>query len=107
MAGFRGLGTPVLEGVALAGLARCDEADGDLAHAMERYEQALAVARRIGEPAVTATALEGMGRLAFGRGERDAADALFREAADVRARSGRPAPPHERRDLEALLATRA
>ena len=107
VAGFRGLGTPVLEGVALAGLARCDEADGDLARAMERYEQALAIARRIGEPAVTATALEGMGRLTLGRGERDEADALFREAADVRARSGRPAPPHERRDLEALALTSA
>ena len=102
VAGFRGLGTPVLEGVALAGLARCDEAEGDPKTAGERYEQALTIARRIAEPAVTATSLEGLGRLAYRRGDRKDAERHLGEAAELRVRSGRPAPPHERRDLEAL-----
>ena len=38
--GFIELGTPVPEGVALAGLGRCDEADGDLDTARAGYERA-------------------------------------------------------------------
>jgi tetratricopeptide (TPR) repeat protein len=102
--GFVGLATPVLEGVALVGLARCDEADDDLGAAQDRYEQALAIGRRLGEPSVTASSLEGLGRLALGRGDRDEATRLLDEAAAVRERSHRPAPPHERRDLEAVMA---
>ena len=37
--GFIDLGTPVLEGVALAGLGRCHEADGDTAAAQARYQK--------------------------------------------------------------------
>ena len=65
--GFIDLGTPVWEGVALAGLGRCDEADGDTAAAQARYQEALELGRRLGEPGVTASALEGLARLAFGR----------------------------------------
>ena len=102
--GFVGLGTPVLEAVCLAGLGLCDEADGHLQSARDRYEQALAIGRRLGEPGVTATSLEGLGRLAVQAGDRDAGHRLLRTAAETRSRANRPAPPHERRDLEAMMA---
>jgi tetratricopeptide (TPR) repeat protein len=100
--GFLGLGTPVPQGVALAGLARCDEADGDSATAQARYQEALVLGRRLGEPGVTASALEGLARLATAAGDHEAATARFDEAASIRERFHRPAPPHERRDLMQL-----
>ena len=103
--GFVGLATPVMEGVALNGLARCDEADGALEAATAGYENALTVGRRLGEPGVTAAALEGLARMADAVGDRSQATRLLHEATDIRARFNRPAPPHERRDLSALAAT--
>ena len=104
--GFTGLGTPVPEGVALSGLGRCDEADGDLIAAEARYQEALALGRRLGEPGVTASALEGLARLALAARDQNAATARFDEAARIREKFHRPAPPHERRDLERLTAAR-
>ena len=97
--GFIDLGTPVLEGVALAGLGRCHEADGDTTAAQARYSEALELGRRLGEPSVTASALEGLARLALAAGDRATATARFVEAAGIRERFHRPAPPHERDDL--------
>jgi tetratricopeptide (TPR) repeat protein len=102
--GFIGLGTPVPQGVAVAGLARCDEAEGDLAGAQERFDEALTLGRRLGEPGVTASALEGLARLASARGEQHSAAQLFEEAADIRRRFHRPAPPFELQVLEATVA---
>jgi tetratricopeptide (TPR) repeat protein len=104
--GFRGLGTPVPQGVALAGLARCDEADGDITAAGARYAEALDLGRRVGEPGVTASALEGLARVARTSGDLHTAAERLAEAAEVRKRFHRPAPPHERRDLEAGAHTR-
>lgn len=101
--GFARLGTPVPQGLALAGVARCDEAEHDLVTARRRYEDVLATGRRMGEQSLTAMALEGLARLAAGRGDDGTAHTLAREASRVRATSCRPAPPHERRDMEALL----
>jgi hypothetical protein len=84
----------------LAGLARCDEANGDTASAETRYTEALNLGRRLGEPGVTASALEGLARIALTTGDRGTATERFDEAAGIRARFHRPAPPHERRDLE-------
>ncbi|HWM01803.1 MAG TPA: BTAD domain-containing putative transcriptional regulator [Actinophytocola sp.] len=97
--GFGKLATPVPEGLAIAGLARCDEADGALDTARAEYERALEMGRRVGEPGLVATALEGLARLATQRGGDDARE-LLAEAADVRRRGARPAAPHEQRDLE-------
>ena len=104
MAGFALLGTPVPEGLSLAGLARCDEADGDLESAVARFEQSLTAGRSVGEPGLVATSLESLARLTSARGEQDEARRLLAEAARVRESSARPAPPHERRDMSALLA---
>src|SRR5690606_29444661 len=48
--GFGALGTPVSQGLALAGLARCDEAVGDATTAGQRYDELLELSHRIGEP---------------------------------------------------------
>ena len=103
--GFGTLGTPVPAGLALAGMARCDEAAGDTDLATERYEQVLATGRAVGEPGLTATALEGLARLAASKNEAVEAKRLLSQAAAVRERSSRPAPPHEVRDLEALTSS--
>ena len=96
MPGFRSLGTPVPEGVALAGLARCDEVAGDPAAAQVRYEEVLRAGRAVGEPGLTATALEGLGRLAALAEDRPTAVRLVSQAADLRLSAGRPAPALER-----------
>ena len=105
--GFSELGTPVPQGLSLAGLARCDEAAGDAAGAGERYDEVLELSRRVGEPGLTSTALEGLCRLASERGDRALASTLLAEAAQLRTTSSRPLPPHERRDLAALVVALA
>lgn len=102
-AGFAALGTTVSQGLALAGLARCDEAAGDVAAARGRYDELLELSRRIGEPGLTSTALEGLCRLAAGSGDRTLASTLLAEATQLRSTSSRPAPPHEQRDLAATI----
>jgi predicted ATPase/DNA-binding SARP family transcriptional activator len=101
MPGFERLGTPVPQGLSRAGIARCDEADGDVGSARTGYEGALAVGRDCGEPGLVATALEGLARLAGSTGDQPEAERLAREATHVRETSARPAPPHESRDMRA------
>ena len=101
--GFGELGTPVPEGLALAGLARCDEAAGDATAAGQRYDELLELSRRVGEPGLTSTALEGLCRLAVELGDRALASTLLAEASRLRTTSSRPPPPHERRDLAAVI----
>jgi tetratricopeptide (TPR) repeat protein len=100
--GFIDLGTPVHQGVAVAGLGRCHEAAGDLSAAQDRYQEALDLGRRLGEPSVTASALEGLTRIALAAGDRATATARWVEAAGIRERFHRPAPPHERDALRGL-----
>ncbi|TCC44794.1 hypothetical protein E0H73_45320 [Kribbella pittospori] len=96
--GFRTIGTPVPEGLALAGLARCDEAEGNTAAAHDRYEKLLNTGRHVGEPGLTASALEGLARL---EGKPAKAQNLLAEATALRQSSARPAPPHERTTVPA------
>lgn len=58
---------------------------------------------RVGEPGLTSTALEGLCRLAAERGDRALASTLLAEAVQLRTTSSRPLPPHERRDLAAVV----
>lgn len=101
--GFHALGTPVPEGLALAGLARCDEADGDLAAAQVSYRHVLAVSDQVGEPSLRAMALEGLARLAVAADHVEQAQELLAQASTVRSERSRPAPPHEHRDLSRVL----
>ena len=103
--GFRTLGTPVPAGLALAGVARCDEAEGDVVLAKQGYEQVLATGQSVGEPGLIATALEGLARLAASGDKGDEVQRLLDEASAVRERSRRPAPPHELNDLELLTSS--
>lgn len=103
--GFRTLGTPVPQGLALVGLARCDEADGYLETALDGYRHVLDLSHQVGEPSLTATALEGLGRIAWASGQVEDARAVLAQAAEVRTSRSRPAPPHERRDLAVLEST--
>jgi tetratricopeptide (TPR) repeat protein len=104
LAGFQELRTPAAAGLALVGLARCDEADGLVDTARDRYEQVLDLGKAVGEPALRASALEGLARLAASEGENDRAGELLIRASDIRRCGSRPAPPHERADLAPLVA---
>jgi predicted ATPase/tetratricopeptide (TPR) repeat protein len=95
---FERLGTPVMVGVALAGLGRSEEAAGEAEAASRHYDEALALGRRLGEPSVTAASMEGLARLARDRQDLAEADRLLKEASEIRERFHRPAPPNERRD---------
>ncbi|WP_143056336.1 AfsR/SARP family transcriptional regulator [Pedococcus cremeus] len=96
VAGFTELRTPVMRGLALAQLARCDEAVGAATLALDGYEQAVALGRSTGEPGLTATGLEGLARLARAAGDVDTAESRSAEAAALRSASIRPVAPHER-----------
>ena len=96
VAGFNDLGTPVAGGAALAGLARCDEQDGLVDAAADRYHEVLRTGQDAGEPELVAAGLEGLARVATTRGDDEQATALWDRASAVRVRSHRPAPPHER-----------
>ena len=115
LAGFEELGTPVPAGLALAGLARCDELDELPEVARNRYEQVRGIGDTAGEPHLVAAGLEGLARLA-GRTDSDVvpmaaldeARALLAQADQVRERGGRPRAPYERAelaDLTELLGT--
>ena len=90
--GFQALGTPVMEGLSLVGLARCtDSAPAGL------FEEAREIGERVGEPGLLAAALEGLSRTA----EEERAAGYLAQARQVRERFHRPAPP-----LEAALSPR-
>jgi predicted ATPase/DNA-binding SARP family transcriptional activator len=98
--GFRALGTTVAAGQALAGLARCDEAEDQDAAAREAYAEVVRIGETAGEPGLTATGLEGLARLA-GEDDPDEAARLAERAGAVRETGGRPAPPYERAEMTA------
>ncbi|MDQ2748244.1 MAG: winged helix-turn-helix domain-containing protein [Actinomycetota bacterium] len=104
-AGFGRLGTPVWSGLAVAGLAWCDERENDVRAAEDRYEQVLATGETVLEPALVATALEGLARVCAATGRTGEVAALLERARNVRVSRNRPAPPYEQADLEVLLAT--
>lgn len=93
LGGFEHLETPVHVGLALGGLARCDEEDGLVAEATERHEEVLRTGEATGEPDLVATALEGLARLASRGGDRARATSLGERAAALRERTHRPAAP--------------
>jgi predicted ATPase len=93
--GFDALGTPVSTGLAMAGLARCDEAVGDAASASGLYQDVLAIGRGAGEPGLVAAALEGLARVGGAAGDLTNEALLSAEARRIRTQAHRPAPPYE------------
>ena len=105
LAGFEELGTPVPVGLALTGLGRCDEADGLLDEARERFERARDIGDTAGEPHLVAAGLEGLARIAAAGDSPEAlveARALLAQADVVREHGGRPRAPYERAELAGL-----
>jgi tetratricopeptide (TPR) repeat protein len=100
--GFEELRTPVPGGLALAGLARCDEQDGLLEAARSGYRRVLELGDAAGEPSLIASALEGLSRIAATEGDAAEAFSLRDKANDVRQGAGRPAPPHEQAEVAAM-----
>jgi hypothetical protein len=92
-------------GLALTGLGRCDEADGLLDEARERFERARDIGDTAGEPHLVAAGLEGLARIAAAGGSPEAlveARALLAQADAVREHGGRPRAPYERAELAGL-----
>lgn len=100
--GFEELGTPVMVGQAVLGLAQSDEALGETETARDGYERVLRIASTAGEPALVAGAHEGMARLAAGQGDVSQARELLATATQTRSQGHRPPTPLERRDLARL-----
>lgn len=96
VAGFADLRTPVMQGLALAELARCDEAVGAATLARDGYEQAVALGRSTGEPRLTALGLEGLARTARAAGDAQESASREAEATALRTSARRPLAPHER-----------
>jgi predicted ATPase/DNA-binding SARP family transcriptional activator len=104
-AGFEALGTPAARGLAVTGLAWCHEQQGEADEATARYSEVLAVGESVGEPGLVASALEGLARVAAMRGDRKQARSMLDRAGEVRSLAARPAPPHERQEIEPVVAT--
>ena len=100
--GFARLATPVPQGFSIAGVARCDEADGLGDEALDGFTRARALGESAGDPGLVAPALEGLARLAVATGQPDRAAQHAAEAAPLRLRAVRPATPLEQRDLDSL-----
>ncbi|WP_185749127.1 AfsR/SARP family transcriptional regulator [Humibacillus xanthopallidus] len=96
VAGFERLRTPVMRGLALLGVARCDENGGAVALAHDAYVEAVALGRWGGEPGLTAGGLEGLARVSRLAGELGEAADLAAEARILRSATNRPLPPHQR-----------
>jgi tetratricopeptide (TPR) repeat protein len=92
--GFILLKTPVWQGWALLGSARCAEIRGEHPTAAALYAQARELGSTAGEPGLVASSLEGLSRTAAARGT-GLSDALAAEAVAVRRQFGRPRPPHQ------------
>jgi hypothetical protein len=77
---FQRLGVRLATGLALAGLAACDERAGDLSAARGGYTALVALGESAGEVGLIATGLEGLARAAV-------IDADFERAAELLARA--------------------
>lgn len=103
VSGFRKLGTPVMSGAAILGLARCDEAMSRWDSARSRFEEALRIGRETSEAGLAAAALEGLARLELGSGNPVAASELVGEARSLRAATQRPPTAYEADDVARLM----
>ncbi|GAB3589286.1 BTAD domain-containing putative transcriptional regulator [Angustibacter peucedani] len=94
------LGVPLAAGLALAGVASCDEHLGDAVRAAGEYQRLVALGERAGEVGLVAAGLEGLARAALVPG--DVAGA--REAARLLGRAGCLRDTYDRPPTSAELA---
>jgi hypothetical protein len=102
--GFQRLGVAVTTGLALAGIAACDERLGDTETARHGYQRLRLDAESSGEMGLTATALEGLARAALTDRDPTGAARLLARAASIRRTYDRPASPSEAAATAATVA---
>jgi tetratricopeptide (TPR) repeat protein len=102
--GFLRLGVAVPTGLALAGIAACDERLGDTRSARDGYQQLLLHAESSGEMGLTAATLQGLARTAMTDGDPTGAAELLARAAAIRDTYDRPASPSEVAEAAATAA---
>jgi hypothetical protein len=90
MRGFEGLGVWLATGLALAGIAGCDEVDGETASARDAYQQLLTLGEKAGEVGLVAGALEGLARAAIAEDMPARAAELLGRADSLRDEYDRP-----------------
>ena len=91
-------------GLALAGIAACDEHLDDTGAAQDGYQRLLEHAESSGEMGLMAAALEGLARAALTNREPERAAELLARAAAVRDTYDRPATPSEAAAIAATAA---
>jgi tetratricopeptide (TPR) repeat protein len=107
LGGFERLGVLLATGLALSGVADCDERTGDASAARHGYERLLRLGESAGEVGLVAGGLEGLARAALVDGEAVRAAELLGRAASLRRTYDRPATPGELAATEqAVAATR-
>src|SRR4051812_29513078 len=105
---FDRMGVALATGLALAGLARCDEALEDWPAAADRYQQLTAFGHERGEYGLMASGLEGLARAALRDGDPTRAARLLSQAAWLRRTQDRPGTPQEAQDVaDGVAAVRA
>ena len=93
--GFRRLGVATPTGLALAGIADCDEHLGDHRSAADNYQQLLRNSEASGEMGLASAALEGLARAALTDHDPSRAAELLTRAATIRQAYDRPPTPSE------------
>ena len=100
--GFEKLGVWLATGLALAGVAACDEALGDRPSARHGYRRLLELGEKAGEVGLVVTALEGLARNSLVEDPVHTAELLGR-AESMRRRYDRPATAAERSAVEETI----
>ena len=104
-AAFDRMGVGLATGLALAGLARCDESTHEWEQASQEYEQLVRFGDSRGEYGLMATGLEGLARCELRGGDPAAAARLLGEAGWLRHSQDRPGSPHEVEDSTEAVRT--
>jgi tetratricopeptide (TPR) repeat protein len=103
--GFERLGVSLATGMALAGLATCDEHAGDRAATGHSFRRLLVLAQTAGEVGLMATALEGLARAALADDEPERAAEMLGRATSLRETYDRPSSAPERSAAKAAART--
>ena len=102
--GFGRLGVRLATGLALAGLAACDEQAGELSSARDGYAALVELGESAGEVGLVASGLEGLARAAAGDENPARAAELLARARTLRETYDRPRTPEEQVDAERTAA---
>ncbi len=101
---FQRLGVRLATGLALAGLAGCDEHKGDLSSARGGYAALVELGQSAGEVGLIATGLEGLARAAAADDDPARVAELLGRASWLRKTYDRPSSPQEQADVERIAA---